>query len=251
MTPVKSLQIVRRPSVTIDSGGVRGDRSLLIVDERLHMVNVKRHPVLNQVVAEMDGEGALALTFPGGRRVEAPVCTGESLEVTFYSQTRAGREVQGPFSAALSEHVGRPLRLVAFADGTSAVDRGAGGAVTIVSQSSVEALAAAGAAPGLDPRRFRMTIELAGPDAFAEDAWVGRELRVGSAALRVGGHVGRCTITHLHPETGEADVRTLEILRGLRDGAATTEPLALGVYCSVLSPGTVRVGDPVELGGRA
>ena len=54
-------------------------------------------------------------------------------------------------------------------------------------------------------------------------------------------------MTTLDPDSGLRDLDTLDSLASYRRGAATTEPLACGVYGSVLEPGTVRVGDPVEL----
>jgi hypothetical protein len=42
-----------------------------------------------------------------------------------------------------------------------------------------------------------------------------------------------------------ADPPTLDLLRGYRGGLDTTEPLAFGVYGSVVEPGRVRVGDAV------
>jgi hypothetical protein len=92
-----------------------------------------------------------------------------------------------------------------------------------------------------------MSIEVDGAGAFEEDAWLGRELRVGEARIRPAGHVGRCIVTSMDPETGALDVPTLDLLRDLRADADTTEPLALGVWGSVLSPGTVAIGDELRL----
>src|SRR6202043_1686361 len=110
------------------------------------------------------------------------------------------------------------------------IDRGARGAVTMISRASLDSLARAAGERAIDARRFRMSIELAGAEPHEEDRWVGRELTVGEARILVEGHVGRCIVTSRHPETGELDLSTLELLREYRDGAATTEPLALGVY---------------------
>jgi len=225
--------------VLLDSDGARGDRVFFLVDERGRMVNAKRSAALNQVVAELGEGGELSLAFPDGRRVAATPAPGESVEVRFYSLTRPARAIDGPFSQALSEHAGLPLRLVAFDPGRSAVDRGAQGA----------AIAAAAGRESIDTRRFRMTIELDGCEPFAEDGWIGRELRIGGARLRPMGHVGRCTVTTLDPDTGEVDLPTLDVLRELRGGAETTEPLAIGVHCAVLEPGEVALGDAVELAG--
>ncbi|MGO9487404.1 MAG: MOSC domain-containing protein [Solirubrobacteraceae bacterium] len=247
-TPVKGLQIGRPHQVIAERAGLLGDRRFYLVDDRARMVNGKHSGALNQIVAELDRDGGrLTLGFPGGEQVSAPVQAGETLEVAYRSDPRRARLVEGPFSAAISEHVGEQLRLVLPADRATAVDRGAEGAVTLVSQASVAALAAAAGSTALDPRRFRMSIEIAGAGAFEEDGWLGRELRIGGALIRPAGHVGRCIVTSRDPETGEVDVPTLEALRELRGEQPTTEPLALGVWGAVASPGTISVGDPVEI----
>jgi uncharacterized protein YcbX len=92
-----------------------------------------------------------------------------------------------------------------------------------------------------------MSIEVTGTDPHEEDSWIGRELRLGAARVLVRGHVGRCIVTSRHPESGELDLPTLDLLRDYRAGAETTEPLAFGVYGAVLRDGVVRVGDAVEL----
>ena len=71
--------------------------------------------------------------------------------------------VGGAFGAALSEHCGKPLRLMAAPPERRAVDRGPDGAVTLLSLASLERLRdQAGAADPIDPRRFRMTFGLDG-----------------------------------------------------------------------------------------
>lgn len=231
----------------LDRGGAQGDRAFFLVDDRGLMVNGKRSGALNQVVAELGADGELSLTFPDGRRVAGAPRAGESVEVRFYSKIRPAVAIEGPFSKALSEHAGLPLRLVAFDPGRSSVDRGAQGAATILCRSSADAIAAAAGRESIDTRRFRMTIELDGCEPFAEDRWIGRELRIGAARLRPMGHVGRCIVTTLDPDSGEVDLPTLDLLRELRGGAETTEPLAVGVHCAVLEPGEIALGDPVEI----
>ena len=250
-TPVKGLRVAQRPEGVVEQGGIRGDRRFYLVDDRGRMVNGKHSGALNEVTASLEEEGerpTLTLTFPDGAVVSGDAqLRGEELQSRFFSRTRQARLVEGPFSAALSEHVGESLRLVEAADGSSAVDRGAQGAVSVISRASLAALAREGGIDGVDGRRFRMSIELEGARAFEEDEWMGRELRIGAARVLVSGHVGRCIVTSRHPETGVVDLPTLDLLRTLRAGAVTTEPLALGVFGSVLKGGPVKVGDGVEL----
>jgi uncharacterized protein YcbX len=126
------------------------------------------------------------------------------------------------------------------------VDRGRGGAVSLISRASVEHLEQVAAAE-VDARRFRMLVEVDGVQAHAEDAWVGRRIRLGGAVVLIRGHVGRCLVTGRDPDTGVPDLPTLDLLRSYRDGLDTTEPLPFGVYGAVVSPGRVQLGDPVGL----
>ena len=147
------------------------------------MVNAKTLGELNTVVSEYsEPERRLRLRFPDGKLLEGEVRLGEEVETRFYSRTASARLVEGDWSQALSELVGRPLRLVEAGD-QGAVDRGAKGAVSLISVSSLQRLAGEGGYDGVDSRRFRMLIEVEGVGAHAEDAWVGRSARIGGSAL--------------------------------------------------------------------
>jgi uncharacterized protein YcbX len=251
ITPVKGLRVVAREAVQLTPTGVSEDRRFYLVDERNRMVNGKQLGTLNEVVGDYDHEArTLALIFPDGTQVAGAVEAGAALDTRFYSRPAPAHELRGGFSEALSEHVGRPVRIVEGTD-RSGIDRGKGGAVSLVSQASLDALARVAGAGDIDSRRFRMLVIVEGlGEPHEEDTWVGQDLQVGAARVRVRGHVGRCNITHRHPETGDPDLQTLDLLRQYRSALDTTEPLAFGVYGEVREPGRVAVGDTVELTPR-
>lgn len=246
-TPVKGLRIAARERLALERAGARGDRAFYLIDARGRMVNGKHSDALNGIVAELDGGGMLTLTFSDGQVVSGRPEPGEELQTSFHSRPRAARLVGGPFSQAISRHAREALRLVRAADEASAIDRGARGAVTLISRGSLERLAEVAGQPTVDARRFRMNLELDGVAPFGEDAWIEREVRIGDAVVRPRGHVGRCIVTSRHPVSGAVDLPTLDLLRSFRSGAPTTEPLALGVYAEVLRPGIVALGDEVVL----
>lgn len=247
ITPVKGTQIRSADSVELDQRGVRENRRFFLIDDEDEMVNATHLGLLNTILSEYsDEDRRLSLTFPDGRVLADDVRVGEEITTGFYGDPFPARLVLGDWSEAISDYVGKPLRLVEAGDG-GAVDRGHTGAVTLISQASVARLAEQAERPNVDSRRFRMLFEVDGLQAHEEDSWIGRTLRIGEAVLRGRGHVGRCVITNRDPETGEINLQTLKILGTYRRGVGTTEPIAIGIYGEILAPGRIRVGDPVSL----
>jgi uncharacterized protein len=249
VTPVKGLRLLQRDEVELTEDGVPGDRAFFLVDENDRMVSATRLGPLVAVVPEHDADaGTLTLRFPDGDETAAAVELGAPEEVRFGGLTLNARPVLGPFSAALSEHCGKPLRLIAMPPERPGVDRGRIGAATLLSVASLERLRdQAGDTEPVDPRRFRMTFGVEGLEPHEEDGWIDRDVTVGGALLRVTGNVGRCAATTRQPDTGVVDFRTLHHLAAYRGSMPTTEPLPFGVHASVKRPGRVRVGDPVAL----
>jgi uncharacterized protein len=245
VSPIKGLRVVPRDEVELGIGGVREDRRFFLIDAKGRMVNGKRAATLQAAIAEYsDSERTLSLRLPGQEAVRGAVETGASLEARFFSETVEVAEVLGPWSQALSEHAGTELRLVEAASG--AVDRGTRGGFSLIGSASVQRVAAqAGTVAPVDARRFRMLFEVDGLEAHAEDRWVDWRLRIGAATVVPRGHIGRCLVTTLNPDSGLRDLETLDALESYRRDEATTEPLSCGIYGEVIEPGVVRVGDNV------
>jgi uncharacterized protein YcbX len=134
---------------------------------------------------------------------------------------------------------------VALQEAGTGIDRGP--SVSLLSTAGLDVLAVeGGATAALDGRRFRMTFGIDGTDPFAEDGWLGRDVRVGDALVRPVDHVGRCAVTTQAPDTGMADFPTLKVLERLRGHIRSEdEDLPCGVWARVVEAGVVRVGDPV------
>lgn len=236
VTPVKSLRLQHPEAVELDRDGAREDRRFLLVDRDGRLYNGKRDSSLVRAVASWDAvTRALGVTLPGGEHVEGVVECGDSTVATVYGRPVAGHVVRGPWADALSDLVGRHLALVERADGAWATDARP---ATLVSQGSLALVDG-------DGRRFRMLLELEGLDALGEEAWRGREVRVGEATLRVAEPTPRCAVPSASPDTGRRDrdaTRQLVEARGRIDGE-----VCLGVYAEVLEPGVVRVRDEVTV----
>ena len=248
MTPVKGLALHHPEEVELTPSGVPGDRTFFLVDQHGRLISATRLGALVSARAVHDADaGTLSLAFAGGDVVRDVIDVGESEPVRFFGLRLEAMPVRGPFSAALSELTGVPVRLMLRPPTRPGVDRGATGAVTLISGASLRRLAAQAGAETIDGRRFRMTFELDGVDAHAEDDWVGGEVAVGDARVRITGHVGRCALTTRNPDTGDVDFPTLRVLRDYRGEVPSTEPLAIGVAAAVVRPGRVRVGDAVAV----
>jgi len=90
-----------------------------------------------------------------------------------------------------------------------------------------------------------MTFGIDDVPAYAEDGWIGRDIRVGEAIVRVAGNVGRCAVTTHDPDTGRRSFDTLHALQRHRGHVTTSEPLPFGVWADVVQAGSVAVGDRV------
>jgi uncharacterized protein YcbX len=247
IAPVKALAVQQVDAVELGRNGVAENRRLHLVDAAGRLVNGKSSMRLSLVASRLDiAAGTLALEFPGGELVVGELALGERFESVFFGRPASGRLVIGPWATALSDWSGLELRMVMADEVGAASDRGPEASVSIVSQASVADLARTGGVETLDARRFRMLFEIAGVGAYAEDAWIGRDVRIGAAVVRVHGNVGRCVVTTCDPETGERDFDTLGVLATYRRLIETTEPLPLGVVGAVVTTGRVRVGDAVS-----
>jgi uncharacterized protein YcbX len=252
ITAIKGLRVTPREELLLERDGNREDRRFYLVDERGRLVNGKRAGELIELRSEYrDADRTLTLTLPGGERISEPVRLGPEIDARFFGLSHRVPLVLGPWSEAISAHVGRGLRLVEADLAGKGSDRGEHGTVSLVSQGSLERLAAVAGNGEIDARRFRMLVEIEGVDPHQEDAWVGRRVRIGDALVCFNGHVGRCLVTSRDPDTGVVNLPTLDLLGEYRRKEPTTEPLALGIYGEVIEPGIVRVGDPVTVGPRS
>ena len=70
-------------------------------------------------------------------------------------------------------------------------------------RESVDELARQAGVDAADARRFRMLVGVRGGEPHLEDKWVGHDVRIGKAVVRVHEQVARCAITTKNPDTGE------------------------------------------------
>ncbi|HVH83280.1 MAG TPA: MOSC domain-containing protein [Steroidobacteraceae bacterium] len=150
-----------------------------------------------------------------------------------------GRAVIEQFFAAFmgTELRGAP-KLVEAAEGGFTDSRE--GWLSLINLASVRDLERVVRAP-IDPLRFRANLYIDGLAPWRERDWVGGEIAVGAARLRVMECITRCAATNVNPATGARD---LNIPLALQQGIGRGE---MGVYAKVITAGTIAAGDAVAL----
>lgn len=170
--------------------------------------------------------GVLLLDIPG---------QGKVIEDT---QTEAGRTA---IAAALTAYMGDEARGTprfteapghSFSDVASKV-------VSIIGLGSVHALEQA-IGLTLDPLRFRANVYVSGSHPWAEFDWLGQEIQLGQAKLRVVKRIQRCPATEVNPATAARDAKPQ---RALREHFGHMD---LGVYAEVIEGGRLALGDALE-----
>ena len=240
IAPVKGMRLQRASEVQLGQHGITGDREFLVIGQDGKLLLTGQTPALLQIEPAWDPvRNFLTLGFPDGAVVQDTPEPGAPATTRMYD----GREIPGwiipgPLGAALSGYLGRPVHLFKRAPEHLGSDDEP---VTLMSEASLQALASQfnGTAP--DPRRFRMTITISGTEAWAEHAWRGQDVTIGEALLRVIAPVPRCVVTTRNPESGTTDARVLHALARLRG----KDDITFGVWCEILRPGGIHIGDPI------
>lgn len=245
IAPVKGLALRHPEEVVLGMHGVAENRRFFLVGaDGRHRSGLAFGP-LAAIVPEYDADSeSLTLRFPDGATVAGDVTALDgSIDVPWGARSIHAHVVAGPFAEALSEYVGMELRFVRARDDAHPQSYPA----SIVSEASLDELDRSADLPApLDDRRFRMLVTVGDSEAFEEDRWVGADVRVGDAVIRVVVPTARCATTTRDPSTGERDWDALRALRDLR-GLSPQQTVDLGVYATVVKPGRIAVGDEVSL----
>jgi uncharacterized protein YcbX len=209
--PVKSMAGERLAECTVTDVGLEGDRRWAFIDRSPNRdgkwFNIKQHaPLMAYHASLVDGQ--LDLVAPDGSRV----ALDDSLRKRFETETA------------------RPLELRELPGANYDAAH-----VHIINLASVDAFAHE-AGMRLDPRRFRANLYVEGLEPYDELRWLGRVIRAGTSELEVVDRCERCKVITMDPDTTEATPDLLRILVERHDER-------MGMYCRVLRPGRVTVGD--------
>jgi uncharacterized protein YcbX len=220
--PVKSMGGEALREVEIGDNGLVGDREWAVyaADGKLasgkHSRRFRRMDPVFELTARQDGPTT---------RVMLPDAT----------EVLAG---QGVSLDQLSEHFGEPVTVRRETD----VMHQDGAPLSIVGTATLSELGRhEGAGHPVDPRHLRANIVVETEVPYAEEAWIGREVTVGGARVRVTEAIQRCRMV------GIAQVG-LAARPGMLQAVQEHHGLMAGVYATVLRPGRVELGDEVSVG---
>jgi uncharacterized protein YcbX len=240
LTPVKSTALLTPSEVELETGGAIGDRRFLFARlDGSRPSGISKAPLL-RLRARWDREReGLSLVLHDGTKIEGDArARGDSVEVRLFDRSVPARGVDPIFDEAVAS-IDPTLTLMRVDEPEYAGGRHR---ASLVSRASVAEVGRSGRDAALDPRRFRMLVEIDGVEPFAEDRLSGRRVSIGEAIVRVGRSIPRCVVTTLNPVDGRQDFPTLDMLARTRK---VGRDLLLGVYADVERPGVVRVGDDV------
>jgi uncharacterized protein len=246
-TPVKGLLLHHPESIDLTTRGAAGDRLFYLQDDTGALQSCTRNQGLYGLSAAYDAEsGRLEIRRGDEVLLGEVVETSQVIDTDMWGlRTIKGDVVADPvWSTFFSDIVGQRVHLVRARGSAYDVQP-----VTLLGAASVAELARRSGVPEVDSRRFRMLIEFSGGDPHIEDSWNGTRLGIGDAVLRAGGPVKRCAATTRDPDTGAVNLQALRLITDYRGRQESELGLGanFGIYGEVVEPGTISVGDTLEL----
>lgn len=220
--PVKAMGGEALTQVALDARGLVGDRGFAVVD--------------------VDGKFASGKNTRRFRRRDAVFEYAASTTADGSVQVQRGDHGlwlvgEEELDADLSERMGASVRALPERD----IPMQDGGQISIVGTASL-AWCAERFGIDSDPRRLRVNLVVETDEPFVEEGWLGREITVGDARLRVVERIERCRTVDVAQDGTTAEGRLLKPLTKERE-------MSLAVYADVMAPAVIRVGDGVGLAG--
>ncbi|WP_102417425.1 MOSC domain-containing protein [Mycobacterium sp. 4858] len=258
--PVKSMLGETVPSIFVDEHGAEGDRRLALLDTATgHVASAKNARLwrgLLKCTANREA-GRVTIGLPDGTSMAVDDPGIDELlsgllgrPVRLITQRPEGATLVRPDPEKLlelgldAEVGGRILQIAQATPGDAFTDEAPLHAITTATLEHI----------GVEALRYRPNIVIGTPPGYppyAENDWVGTEIVVGDARLRVLTATSRCVVPTLEhgplPRAPQA-LRTPAAENRWDTGGHGPQPCA-GAYLAVAAEGVIRVGDRVTVGG--
>ncbi|NQX29161.1 MOSC domain-containing protein [Microbacteriaceae bacterium VKM Ac-2854] len=237
LTPIKGGAHTTHSELEVDAHGPVGDRVFALIDlGRRRVLRTVETSALIRARSRW-ADGVLTVDLDGEQHRGAPEPRGEPVDVDYWGRTVGVRLQSGPWAAAFSRALGAEVAL-ARTERRGGFVYGAG--VSLITTAELRTLAERIGAP-VAAERFRCTAVI--DTEQEEEAWIGGELQLGSARVRVTAPLIRCAVIDIDPSGGSERSRLLRELARYRLGP---DGIRFGVQAEVIEPGRIRTGDPVQ-----
>ena len=273
--PVKSMGGHSLTRTDLTERGIPGDRAWTVKDEeRGGIKGGKRFPELMAMDARLQEEPSsdvlsppVLITLPDGTEVTNsapdvherlsaaigspvtlwPLLPADQLDHYLRTPPEPGQDLEAGLREVFARTADEPLPdLAQFPEFLMQYESPPGTyfdayPLLIMSSTSLASMQAAATESVIDVRRFRPNIVLnVDATGYPEDAWAGQRARLGTAELQLEMACPRCVMTTHGFKDLPKDPKVMRHLVQANGGN-------LGLYASVLTPGTIAVGDQLEL----
>lgn len=256
--PIKGSHRNDHDAAVVERQGLAGDRRWIVVDHDGVGVTQRDTSVLSQLHVTPVG-GGLVVRTPGmpDLHVAEPADGPKEFVRVFKRKPPAPARIADD-GGWFARFLGRPVRLAWQADPSGRTVDGPsrdddrvsladGYPMLVTTEGSLAALNDWLVEAGEEPvpmTRFRPNIVVAGAAPWAEDDWVGRQLKIGEVPFLAAKACARCLVTTIDQETGVKGSQPLRILGRFRNIGGG---LLFGMNLLPDATGTLRVGDEVTL----
>jgi uncharacterized protein YcbX len=242
--PVKGLTAEALEEASVEAGGtIPWDRAFALAqgDSGFDAANPTWLPKSNFMCLARNARIAKIAAFFEPRSGMLTLRTPDGTEIAENALRPDGRARLGTFLTHYLGDEARGTPSFEFVEGHTFCDV-RGKVVSLINMASLHELESKVGARR-HRRRFRANVWFSGVPAWTERGWIGQEIQMGGAVLKVLRNIPRCPATEVNPVTAERDaspVTELQQLYGHKD---------LGVYAEVIEGGRFAVGDAIEVLG--
>jgi len=249
--PIKGCGGVSLEAVEIDEFGFKGDRRFMVVDDQGLFMSQRKHQEMCLIRTTLDG-GFLTVSFSGMiDLVIDPSMETNNIPVRIWDDEVMATDLGDGASLWFSKVLRQKTRLVTIGPKfnrnvqisdsvySSKMHFGDACPILVTTTASLDELNARLKKP-VPMNRFRPNLVIDGTEPYAEDTW--KYIRIGDQILQFGKKCGRCTVTTIDQDTGEAGAEPLKTLSKYRKEGSK---VCFGSYYLPITKGIIRVGDEI------